>query len=264
VSLTVDRIGRGTTLVKHCTLSLVGGIQPSKLEGLVRTAMSGVNDDGLLQRLQLAVWPDKIKDWKYVDLAPNKEASEAYHSTFRALLDYEPKVKIHRFTDDAQELFIDWMRIIQTEARSDETPSAMESFLVKLPKTICSIALLCELVKQADILSTTNKPVLITIESFDQALMWADYLIRHAKRIYSCALDGTAASAALILSRREKLSKPFRLRAIQQKNWTGLSERDDIQNALDMLYEHNYLRAQKVESNQSGGRPTLDYFWTIV
>jgi hypothetical protein len=263
VSKTVDRIGRGTMYIEHCTLSVIGGIQPSKLETLVRTATNGTNDDGMLQRLQLAVWPDKVKKWEYVDKPRNKDHSVAFEALFKSFFQYTPSEIHHRLSGEAQPLFIDWYTMTINESLSDETPVVMQGFLAKFPKVILTIALLCELVKQSDSLSLKKTPVLISADSFDMALMWAHYLKSHVNRIYSCALDGTAAAAALILSRRDKLSNPFRLRAIQQKNWTGLSEGQDIQNALDMLYEHNYLRAQKVESNQSGGRPTLDYFWTI-
>jgi len=55
---TFDRIGRGTVRIESTTVALIGGIQPSKLAPLVRGAASGQADDGLIQRLQLAVWPD--------------------------------------------------------------------------------------------------------------------------------------------------------------------------------------------------------------
>ena len=38
---TYDRIGRGTIAIENCTLSIIGGIQPSRLAPLVRGAVSG-------------------------------------------------------------------------------------------------------------------------------------------------------------------------------------------------------------------------------
>jgi hypothetical protein len=263
VSKTIDRIGRGTMYIEHCTLSVIGGIQPSKLETLVRTATNGTNDDGMLQRLQLAVWPDKVKKWEYVDKPRNKDHSVAFEALFKSFYEYTPTEVNHRLTKEAQELFIDWYTTTINESLSDETPVVMQGFLAKFPKVILTIALLCELANHADSLALKKTPVMITADSFLRALMWAHYLKSHANRIYSCSLDGTAAAAALILSRRDKLPSPFKLRKIQGSNWAGLSDKDDIQAALDMLYEHNYLRAQKVESTEKGGRPTLDYFWTV-
>ena len=36
---TYDRIARGTIVIENCTLSLVGGIQPSRLAPIVRGAV---------------------------------------------------------------------------------------------------------------------------------------------------------------------------------------------------------------------------------
>ena len=68
---TYDRIGRGTIQIAACTLSLIGGIQPSRLAPLVRGAMTGASNDGLIQRLQMAVWPDDNRDWVWVDRRPS-------------------------------------------------------------------------------------------------------------------------------------------------------------------------------------------------
>lgn len=70
---TYDRIGRGTIEIENCTLSIIGGIQPSKLAPLVRDAVRGVADDGLIQRFQFAIWPDDIGSWQWIDRVPNKQ-----------------------------------------------------------------------------------------------------------------------------------------------------------------------------------------------
>ena len=43
---TYDRIGRGTIDINHCTVSIIGAIQPTKIATLVRDAMAGSADDG--------------------------------------------------------------------------------------------------------------------------------------------------------------------------------------------------------------------------
>ena len=107
---TYDRIERGTIEIKYCTLSIIGGIQPTKIAKLVRDAMSGIADDGLIQRLQLAVWPDDVGSWEWLDRAPNKAARDAYyavfeqmhHLSFDTVTDEPPFL---RFTPDAQQLY---------------------------------------------------------------------------------------------------------------------------------------------------------------
>ena len=56
---TYDRIGRGTVDIQAACVSILGGIQPGPLSHYVRRMAQGdANNDGLLQRFQLAVWPD--------------------------------------------------------------------------------------------------------------------------------------------------------------------------------------------------------------
>ena len=52
-------------------LSLLGGIQPGPLGRLLRSAArgDGQQDDGLISRFQLLVYPEPIKAWANVDRA---------------------------------------------------------------------------------------------------------------------------------------------------------------------------------------------------
>ena len=71
---TYDRIGRGTLHIRAACLSVLGGMQPGPLERYLRAVFAGRGDDGLLQRFQLAVWPDGGGRWQNVDRWPNAEA----------------------------------------------------------------------------------------------------------------------------------------------------------------------------------------------
>lgn len=75
---TYDRIGRGTVHIANCTVSIIGGVQPSRIAPIVRGAITGTSNDGLIQRLQLTVWPDPRTLWQWVDRHPDREAREAY------------------------------------------------------------------------------------------------------------------------------------------------------------------------------------------
>ena len=82
---TYDRIVRGTIHIQNCTLSIIGGVQPSRIAPLVRGAMSGTSNDGLLQCLQMTVWPDDICSWRWVDRKPDRDARDAFEDVFRYL-----------------------------------------------------------------------------------------------------------------------------------------------------------------------------------
>jgi Protein of unknown function (DUF3987) len=118
---TYDRIGRGTIHIENCTVSIVGGVQPSRIAPVVRGAMSGASNDGLIQRLQVVVWPDDIGSWSWVDRTPNTLARMVYEKVFRDLHDLPigdtDQPTVLRFSPASQRLFREWMEEIQAEAR---------------------------------------------------------------------------------------------------------------------------------------------------
>lgn len=230
---TVDRIGRGTIDIQSTTLSIIGGIQPSKLAPLIRGAINGSSDDGLMQRFQLAVWPDTGGHWDYTDRPRNPDAFDQYQSLFHQLADMKKAETPIRFSDNAQALFIEWYTEIQREARSGDLHPALESHLVKLPKALAAIALINELAE--------NREPLISAEAMARALEFMDYLRTHAERIYSIATQGGVEGAKRILRRRDQLPPCFKPRDIQRKGWAGLTTKEEVAAALEVLMDHHYI-----------------------
>jgi len=256
-AFTYDRIGRGTIHIEHCTLSIIGGVQPSRIAPLVRGAMTGVSDDGLIQRLQMAVWPDDMLSWRWVDRSPDMEARDAYERTFRELHAFssgltEPMV--FAFSPGAQELFRAWVTEVQTEARAGKLPSIMESHLLKMPKTVASLALIFELV-------AGGRDGVVREEAAARALDWADYLKAHAARLYAVGAVSAETGARLIIERRGQLEEPFKARDIQRKGWAGLTDRDAVADALELLITAGHIRGATAASNDAGGRPSTAYTW---
>lgn len=252
-----DRIGRGTVRIENCTLSLIGGVQPSRIAPIVRGAMSGASNDGLIQRLQLAVWPDDIGQWKWTDRHPDRDARERYQAAFDALAGSLPGTTEHplvmRFSAAAQDLFRQWMEEIQSEARSGVLSSTMESHLLKMPATVASLALLFELIE--------GGRFEVGEDAIRRALGWADYLRSHASRLYASGNSVVEDGARLIVERRAQLPSPFTARDVHQKAWAGLSDRDAVSAAIDMLVGTNHCAEVEKPAASKGGRPTIAYAW---
>jgi len=253
---TYDRIGRGTVHIENCTLSIIGGVQPARIAPLVRGAMTGVSDDGLIQRLQLTVWPDDLGSWTWTDRPPNASARQRYEAAFRDLHDFARKLDtpaIFGFSSQAQEMFREWMTEIQTEARSGNLSSMLESHLLKMPKTVASLALLFHLVD--------GGRDAIGAEATARALDWADYLRSHAKRLYSAGGVTAETGARLIIERRAQLPEQFTARDVQRKAWAGLADRDTVAAAIEILVGAGYCREAPSAPSPAGGRPSVNYFW---
>ena len=257
-SYTYDRIGRGTIEIQNCTLSVIGGIQPTKIATLVCDALKGTADDGLIQRFQLAIWPDDIGTWDWIDRAPNQAAKKRYDDIFQTIYtlsfntdNNEPYC--FRFTPEAQKFFIEWMVEIQAIARGAENHPALESHMLKMPQTIAGLALLFEIIDGG------RKSV--GVEATARALDWADYLLSHAKRLYSLAIDRSLDGAQLILARKEKLPGPFSARDVQRKGWSGLNKPDIVNDALSWLIDYGYIQVKPSIVVDTNGRPTISYEW---
>jgi hypothetical protein len=237
---------------------MIGGIQPSRFAPIIRGAVSGQNNDGLIQRLQLAVWPDDIGTWAWIDRPPDGGAREQYVQAFCGLHDlrlpptFNDYAVLH-FNPAAQVMYQEWVTEIQIEARSGGLSSAMESHILKMPKTIAGLALLFELVDGAR--ETVGE------RATQRALGWADYLRSHANRIYAIGETMAEEGARIILARRHQLPSPFTARDVYRKHWAGLGEHETVAAAVHVLIEHHCCRPTSVGTGPSGGRPSQEYVW---
>jgi len=156
-SYTDAKIGRGLTDAKNICISLLGGIQPDKLSRYLHQAMKG-NNDGLMQRLQLVVWPDEPEHWQNVDIYPDKEARQRACDILKILADmdftqygatqgeYDDR-PYYRFSDTGQKVFNDWLEILQNvKIRQEENPLMVEHF-GKFRSLMPSLALIFHLIE---------------------------------------------------------------------------------------------------------------------
>ncbi|MBT8766297.1 YfjI family protein [Metapseudomonas boanensis] len=252
-TFTYDRIGRGTVHIESCCISLVGGIQPSRIAPLVRGAVTGELDDGLVQRLQLAVWPDDDRAWQLVDRRPNKAAQERVGAVIHDLdqVPDEPRQAL-RFDLAAQDLFNAWYTAHMQEIRHGEMHPALQSHLMKMPQTIAGLALLFELIG--------GGRDAVGVKATARALAWADYLKSHAGRLYGAAINAPLMGARLILARKDKLPEPFTPREVRLKGWAGLDSLEVVNEALATLSEHRFVIGYEVAGDK-GGRPSKRYVW---
>ncbi len=128
---------------------MIGGIQPSRIIPLIQATHRRINDDGLLKRFQMLVCLDDTKDWKWVDRYPNQEAWETYEGAFRSLYDKPLGSPEHplvmRFSTDAQEMFREWWENFQRTIKGGHFSSSLQAHLLKINKTIPTLALIFEL-----------------------------------------------------------------------------------------------------------------------
>lgn len=261
---TVDRIGRGTIDIESTTVSIIGGVTPGPLSEYLRSAVEGgLGDDGLMQRFQLAVWPDSPNSWRNVDRWPDTEAKTAAFEMYQRLKSLDPadfgaesdsneEIPFLRFNVDAQGQFNDWRANLEHRLLAEDDHPAISSHLAKYRSLIPSLALLFHL---------SDPPVAgegVSSRSMEMAIQWGRYLESHARRIYGHAMSGKV-TAAKALARKisgGSLQDGFTLREVYRHGWSQLSSSSNAAAAVELLIDLDWLQA---EQQPTKGRGRIRY-----
>jgi hypothetical protein len=262
---TVDRIGRGTVHIPAVCISICGGIQPGKLQRYIAEALEeGEGADGLLQRLQLLIWPDGLGEWILPTHWPDREAANHAFDIFRKLDEATPAqigadrdnygdIPFIRFSPEAQKIFDDWRTRLENLLRSDDladTP-AFASHLGKYRSLIPALALLFHLMNAV----SGSQPGPVPLETLELALDWGDFLLAHARKVYADELNPGVEGAKELGKRlmSGQVSDGQTVREIYRAQWSGLTTRRQVMTALDVLAQWGWAR---VESLETQGRPS--------
>ena len=252
-SYSYDRIGRGSLFIPSNTVSILGGIQPGKLAAYIRRAGSGENDDGLISRFQLAVYPDVDQPFVNVDRWPDTEAKNRAYAVFEKLALLDPgsigatvdavgDIPYLQFTDDAQVFFDDWRVDLETKVRSSQEAANLTSHLSKYRSLMPSLALLFHLIEVVS--GSASGPVSLT--SARRSAAWCQYLEEHARRIYQAAFDGDPEPAQRLAERlKSSLQSPFKARDVWKKVGRDWQPRKRSIGPSRLLEEHGWLVAKK-------------------
>jgi putative DNA primase/helicase len=250
---TIDRIGRGTIYVPHLCLSIVGGIQPGRLRQYLADAVrDGPGNDGLIQRLQLTVWPDFPKSWTLVDQPANQPAAEHLARAYSRLVELSADEPLrYKFADDAQELFYVWWPDLEKKIRAGDLHPALTAHLAKYRSLLPSLALLFHLADTED-LSEGGE---VSLAHAAQAAEWCEFLEAHARRIYGCIVSPELPAARELAEkiRQERLPPEFSTRDVYLKGWSGLGTPDEARAALRVLEDSGWVRPAGGEDGR--GRP---------
>ncbi|MDI9637936.1 DUF3987 domain-containing protein [Geitlerinema splendidum] len=264
-SRTTDRIGRGTIYTKNLCISILGGTQPSKLLSYFQHTLSGTDNDGLIQRFQLLVYPDESKKWVLVDRMPNEQAQERASALmiklasldfcqYGAHRDEKSEIPYFHFDHEAQPLFYGWLTKLEDRLRSSPDELLLIEHLTKYRKLMPSLALLFHLINLASNKSMGG----ITVDCVERAMAWCDYLESHARRIYRVVPNPVHQGARNLAKRIQEgdLKDHFDIREVYRKQWSFLKTKEEVESACDILLQNGWIRGR----SPSDGRKTKDHF----
>lgn len=260
-----DRIARGTVSCNPC-ISVLGGIQPSKLRRYLFDTVNNIQNDGFVQRFQLLVYPDPPKDYAHIDQKPNYDARESLINiasriaetdfvSLGAKLEKDFSVPIFQFDPKAQEFFNLWITNHRQRLLSGD--GVIIEHLAKYSKLMPSIALINCVIR----VSALDSPSPVSLEDVQRAADLCQYLEAHARRIYSM-LDGNKEGAKVLLHKLKEgaLKDGFTGRDVQRKGWSWLKSPQDVEIACVELVEMRWLRERSIPTTATGGAPTTRYY----
>lgn len=251
---TVDRIGRGTIDVTNACISILGGIQPAKLQAYLMQSTGNLTNDGMMQRFQLLIYPDEPQNWQLVDEWPAAEAKNRAHETIMSLagMDFikagatdDTARPYFNFSGQGQAIFNDWLTSLEAKIRREVNPLIGEH-LAKYRSLMPGIALILHLVDVAG----DGWPGPVSDEAATKATAWCKYLESHARRIYGLlGNQGTRAAAELAAKiKAGKVADGFTVRDIyNRKQWHLLDTKEFVLEACEELIEAGWLRQEQVD-----------------
>jgi putative DNA primase/helicase len=254
---TYDTVGRGHIHAEHVVLSSFGSIQPSRMQAYLAGTLSDDRlNDGLIQRYQLAVWPDASVP-KYVDKKPDLRAIQHMNDLCLELSRLpDDKPHVLRFDAAAQNYYVEWYSALTQRLSGETLTPIMEEHLNKYRKLVPVLALLFALADRATSSGT------VPLKHLKLAVRWAEVLETHAARIYSVKLSAPRIAAGTLakklLSGWKRDDTAFTLREVYFKGWAGLSESNEARAAASVLVDFEWLRFER-STTEIGGRPAESY-----
>lgn len=255
----IDRVTAESYYVKGLCLSVFGTMHPHVMEGLVKDASRGDrnNDDGLLNRFQLMVWPDSVpfKSLDELDRPVNEKLKGRLQKVAETLASLKPAdfgcerdrdgenmVKV-RFSDQAYQWFRDWHdRFLREVKESEELGPLLESHFAKYESLVPSLALLFYLINWAD--KQVPHRGEIPAKYVQQAVRFTQFLSSHAEKVFQIEKDEKVDPLVVKLMDsidRGKIESGDSFRKIQQK-CSFLVSSKITKETLDKLQELGVLK----------------------
>lgn len=102
----------------------------------------------------------------------------------------------------------------------------------------------------------------VSVQAALLAVEWCGYLESHARRIYAMA-ESPEHEAAVRLADKIKagiVPSPFTTKAIYDKGWHGLKDKEEVEAACSVLIEENWLMMQRKPKLPTGRPPLPEYY----
>jgi hypothetical protein len=246
--------------VPFLSVSVVGGIQPDKLNRLLMTG----DDDGLASRLLMS-WPRPVPPKRPTMVPDNSTALRAVRRLHALDMiaddDSNPRPKVITLAPDAVDLLCDW-RI--RNAKDQEWASGLfASHLGKMAGMTLRVSLIIEYLDWSLSPESTPEPDCVSASTYIKAMRLVDeYFVPMAERAYGDAGLPKAQKQVVMLAREVMKRRPdvINVREISRE-WKipGLKDAQLVSAACNELVDANWLDPAPTRTGGRQGQKRKDF-----
>ena len=258
--IVVDRVSRAGEIIPHPALTVGLAVQPEVLRGLV--ARPGFHGRGLLARFLYAI-PNATLGRRAISPAPvPAPVRTEYHHRIRALLtlthstpasSLAPRPSPLPFSPPAADLLREFAEAVEPRLAPSEDLDPIVDWASKLVGATARIAGLLHLasLNHPCPLSPISSPLV------ESAIAFAHYLVEHAKAAYNAmGLDPVVANVPDLLAWVRRTGRATFTRRDARRSMIGRLRSDaDLDDALDQLEQHAFIRLRPHQRRPGQGRP---------
>ena len=246
----------------------MGNIVPSNLDKYLKEKMyKAGGDDGFMDRIQLLIYPNPIKRWKYIDRPTNYKELQKVTKVFENLevIDFKKyKVEIDdvdeapylRFSKDAQKLYIQWATYLERRLLKGDIRPEIQGHLSKYRSLMPSLALIFHFIDQS--VKQPNKiDSKVNLNSIKRAIYWCKYLEGQLYKVYENINIPHLSSANALLDKIDsgKVNEGDTIRDIYRNGWSKLNDAEKVKNAISIHEDHHYVKM--IESGTVGNKKMI-------
>jgi hypothetical protein len=260
-SYTVDRLKNDNPLrVPYLSISVVGGIQPDKLNKLLMTG----DDDGLASRLLMS-WPRPVPPKRPTMLPDNSTALRAVRRLHALEMcvddDDNPNPTIVMLAPDAVDLLCDWR--IRNAQEQEWASGLFLSHLGKMAGMTLRLSLIIEYLDWSLLPEGTPEPDCVSASTYRKAMRLVDeYFLPMAERAYGDAGLPKAQKQVVMLAREIMKRRPEMINVrnvVREWKIPGLKEAQLVSAACKELVDANWLDPAPTRTGDRQGQNRKDF-----
>lgn len=257
-----NRIGRDNISMDRTAINIGIAMQPAVLRELKHRKY--LEETGMLPRFLFAMPPDTVGNRNRSTVSVPKEMLTDYSQRLKMLFTCRSFTEdlVIKMSEEADWMYGNFFDNIEGRMRQGQDLYPLRAWASKLLGKVARIAGVLNCYANADKIKL-DTPQVISGSIMDYSVSVGYYLIEHAKAVYALVELSTDVHRAkqilrIVRSNNKSVIGQQDIWQIVKNSKAGIQKVADIEPAIIILIEHNYIRPIEPEQGKSG-RPSIKF-----